>query len=87
MQATTIVTAAPLAPPTSNGRAGGYGLWHAEALLPNGQTAWGRGLSEATACANALKRAAAEWAEVEAHLTACEIEAAALEAGDIDPRD
>lgn len=85
--AQVTITARPLAPPTPSGKPGAYGLWEARVHLPNGSTVWGGGLGEAEARANASRRAAREWGEVEALLTEVEQEAAALEAGDLDLHD
>jgi hypothetical protein len=87
MLAQLQIVARPLAPPTPNGKPGAYGIWEATATLPNGAAVWGRGLSETEATVHAAQRAAIEWREVEAHLTACELEQEAEEAGLLDARD
>lgn len=81
------IHATPMAPPTPTGRPGGFGLWEATATFPNGVTVWAGGHGEQQARANAERRAAREWQELRAHLTACELERDAEEAGWLDPRD
>ena len=81
------ITARPLAPPTPSGLPGAYGIWHADALLANGETVWGRGLGEREAREHAALRAALQWAEVERLLTAEEQARDAEESGEVDRRD
>lgn len=81
------LTSAPLAPPTVNGKPGAYGIHEATLTLPGGVTVWGRGLSHRAARTHALRRAAAEYAEVMQLLDDEERLAGALEAGDQDLRD
>lgn len=92
------ILARPTAPPTRTGAPGAYGLWDALAVHPGGSTLETGGHGEKTARSNARRLAAqswgyefnfrdGEWADVEQHLTACELEAQAEEAGELDERD
>lgn len=82
-----VITSRPMAPPTASGRRGAFGMHDATLHLPDGRRIWGRGFSHQEARAHALKRAALEYAEVCAHLTAVELEAADVEAGLLDWRE